>query len=155
MARELAILCCAAGSGDSAVPCPETAASFPSVITFSWFDSLAWTGYKRALLAGDLWDLNPRDKSSTCAPKFEANWGPKLRAANLASREREAANFSAGSEKVVVETAKKKTSRESLSIFLPLIKSFGLSFLVGSVLKFVHDIAVFIAPLLLKYGYLT
>eukprot|EP00092_Neocalanus_flemingeri_P004166 GFUD01004481.1.p1 GENE.GFUD01004481.1~~GFUD01004481.1.p1 ORF type:complete len:1636 (+),score=378.79 GFUD01004481.1:74-4981(+) len=139
-----------AGPDDSSLPCPETTSSFPSIITFSWFDSLAWTGYKRTILDADLWDLNPRDQSATVAPIFDSNWGPKLIAANLTSREKVDASFSVGGEKVVIETGNKKSKKESLSIFVPIIKSFGLSFLVGSVLKFFHDMMVFIAPLLLK-----
>jgi len=138
------------GQDDSSLPCPETTSSFPSIITFSWFDSLAWTGYKRSILDSDLWDLNPRDQSATVAPMFDKNWGPMLKSANLTSREKVDASFSVEGGEVVLETGKKKSPQESLSIFLPLIKSFGLSFLCGSVLKFFHDIMVFIAPMLLK-----
>jgi len=129
---------------ESGKPCPENTSSFPSIITFSWFDSLAWTGYKRTIVDDDLWQLNPRDQSATAAPIFDANWGPKLKAANLNSREK------VEEKEVAIETGKKKTPKESLSIFAPLVKSFGMSFLLGSVLKFFHDIMVFIAPMLLK-----
>eukprot|EP00090_Calanus_glacialis_P002437 TRINITY_DN11824_c0_g1_i1.p1 TRINITY_DN11824_c0_g1~~TRINITY_DN11824_c0_g1_i1.p1 ORF type:complete len:1639 (-),score=332.95 TRINITY_DN11824_c0_g1_i1:544-5460(-) len=132
------------GPDDSTIPCPETTSSFPSIITFSWFDSLAWTGYKRTILDADLWELNPRDQSATVAPVFDNNWGPKLKAANLTSRGK------VDGGEVVIETGKKKSPKESLSIFLPLVKSFGMSFLLGSVLKFFHDIMVFIAPMLLR-----
>ena len=37
-----------------------------------------------------------------------------------------------------------------VSIFMPLIKSFGSSFLCGSFLKLFHDVLVFIAPILLR-----
>lgn len=131
------------GPDDSVLPCPETTSSFPSIITFSWFDTLAWTGYKRTILDADLWELNPRDQSATVSPIFDTNWGPKLKAANLTSRGKP------DSGEVEIETGK-KSPKESLSIFLPLVKSFGMSFLLGSVLKFVHDIMVFIAPMLLK-----
>ena len=53
----------------------------------------------------DLWQLNPRDQSATVAPIFDANWGPKLKAANLNSREKVV------EKEVVIETGKK--------IFLP------------------------------------
>lgn len=135
---------------DSTTPCPETTSSFPSIITFSWFDSLAWTGYKRAIVDADLWELNPRDQSATVAPIFDKNWGPKLKAANLTSREKSDAGYKVANEEVTVESAKKKSPKETLSVFLPLVKSFGLSFAMGSILKFAHDIMVFIAPMLLK-----
>ena len=89
----------------------------------------------------DLWQLNPRDKSATVVKIFYDYWGPKLKAANLTCR------------KTVVtkeRTTKKEIQKESLSIFVPLVKSFGLSFLFGSVLTFCYEIMVFIAPMLLK-----
>ena len=49
-----------------------------------------------------------------------------------------------------VEPNRSRLAKENLSIFRPLVVSFGLSFLTGSCLKFIHDIAVFIAPVLLK-----
>ena len=74
-----------------------------------------------------------------------------MQAANLSSREVPEASFSAsdGGE-VKIEPSKGNLAKENLSIFRPLVVSFGLSFLAGSCLKFIHDIAVFIAPVLLK-----
>ena len=137
---------------DSAHPCPETNSSFPSVITFSWFDSLAWTGYKRAILEADLWDLNPRDQSANVAPRFGQNWAPLLKAANLQGRAEKKENstvFNNESGKVSIQTGK-KSPRESLSIFVPLIKSFGWTFLGGSIIKACHDVMVFISPMILQ-----
>ena len=60
-------------------------------------------------------------------------------------------SFSAiGGGEVKVEPNRSRLAKENLSIFRPLVVSFGLSFLTGSCLKFIHDIAVFIAPVLLK-----
>ena len=138
------------GSIDSPNPCPETNSSFPSRITFSWFNSLAWTGYKRAILDTDLWDLNPRDKSATVAPIFDRNWAPKLKAAKLSSRKTDTVEADVdGKEKVVVKTGS-KSPKENLSIFMPLVRSFGTSFLYGSVIKLFHDLMVFIQPILLR-----
>ena len=136
---------------DSPNQCPETSSSFPSVITFSWFDSLAWTGYKRAIMEPDLWDLNPRDQSANVAPIFDRNWAPRLQAANLQSRadKKENKSTTQDSEKVEIQTGK-KSPRESLSILVPLIKSFGWSFLGGSIIKAFHDVMVFISPMILK-----
>ena len=168
-----------AATEGSGPPSPETSSPFPSIITFSWFDSLASTGYKRALTTYDLWQLNPRDQSATVAPIFNKNWQPMMQAANLTSRESPEArwvkivclclpqspsetflilissqpslSFSAtGGGEVKVEPNRSRLAKENLSIFRPLVVSFGLSFLTGSCLKFIHDIAVFIAPMLLK-----
>ena len=115
--------------------------------------SLAYTGFKRAIQSSDLWQLNPRDQSATVAPVFTSNWEPRLQQARLTSREEEAnSTFTAahGGEVKVEPGISSTKAKENLSIFPPLVASFGLSFLCGSILKFVHDIAVFIAPVLLR-----
>ena len=76
-----------AATEGSGPPSPETCSPFPSIITFSWFDSLATLGFKRALTTSDLWQLNPRDQSATVAPIFNKNWQPMMQAAHLESRE--------------------------------------------------------------------
>ena len=84
------------------------------------------------------------------APIFDKNWAPQLKAAHLDSRESPEAEVDAeDKEKVVVKTGG-KSAKEKLSIFLPLVKSFGVSFLGGSIIKLFHDLMVFIPPMLLK-----
>jgi len=133
-------------------PCPEPTATFPSVLVFGWFNSLCWTGYKRSIVHDDLWDLNPRDASATVVPKFNSNWLPRLQAANLTKKvSDQEASFNAEDETVVVEPGKKgKSAKETLSIFPPLVKTFGMSFFVGSILKLIHDVMIFAAPLILR-----
>ena len=111
---------------------------------------MAWTGYKRAILDTDLWDLNPRDKSANVAPMFDKNWAPLLKAANDQTRaeRRESGKDGKDTEKVTVKSG--KSPKENLSIFVPLIKSFGLTFLGGSVIKAFHDVMVFISPMILQ-----
>ena len=41
---------------------PETGASFPSKMFFSWFDGLAWRGWRRTLTEDDLWALTPENR---------------------------------------------------------------------------------------------
>ena len=131
-------------------PCPEINATFPSVLLFNWFDSLAWTGYKRSLVEEDLWDLNPRDRSSTTVPMFNKNWEPQLKLARLEKREQPDASFGVGADAVKIETGSVEKHRASLSVFPPLIKTFGGTFFFGSLLKLFHDILVFVSPLLLR-----
>lgn len=44
-------------------PYPEQGASFLSRLLYTWFDPLAWKGYKTPLEQKDLWDMNPEDSS--------------------------------------------------------------------------------------------
>ena len=59
-------------------PCPESFASLPSYLTFSWITSLIWTGYRRPLTSGQLRLL----KGSFCtrnASLFQGtNKGPSI-----------------------------------------------------------------------------
>ena len=49
---------------------PIMNASFPSILTFSWFTGFAWTGFKRSLGFDDLYDLPPYVASQRVVPEF-------------------------------------------------------------------------------------
>lgn len=55
-------------------PYPEQGASFLSRLLYTWFDPLAWKGYKRPLEQKDLWDMNPEDSSKEIMPIFLKYW---------------------------------------------------------------------------------
>jgi hypothetical protein len=98
----------------------------------------------------DLWDLSPENRSSTVTRTFNAAWEPLLRAAHLEQRDAPEASFGAGCDTVKIEPASRvRAPRDSLSIFMPLVRSFGVSFGLGSLLKFFHDILIFASPVLL------
>ena len=100
----------------------------------------------------DLWDLNPRDRCSTLVTEFNKHWEPLLRGAHLEQRDAPEATFGANGDTVKVEPASgTRASRASLSIFMPLVRSFGMSFAIGSLLKLVHDILIFASPVLLMW----
>lgn len=51
--------------------CPERKASFPSRLAFSWFDSMAWKGYRSKLEMSDLWSVNSTESAKEIVPHFE------------------------------------------------------------------------------------
>lgn len=55
-------------------PYPEQGASFLSRLFYTWFDPLAWRGYRRPLEQKDLWDMNPEDSSKEIMPLFMRYW---------------------------------------------------------------------------------
>lgn len=55
-------------------PYPEDGASFLSRLFFTWFDPMAWKGYRRPLEKTDLWDINPKDASKEIRPLFMKYW---------------------------------------------------------------------------------
>ena len=145
----------AADTDGSRHPCPESDSSFPSVITFSWFNSLAWTGYRRALLETDLWQLSGRDQSANVVARFDTHWQPRLKAANLQARVDKNENKSSAplehqQQPQVKYKGSTNSPRENLTVTVPLIKSFGWTFAVGLLIKIGHDVCIFIPPMILK-----
>ncbi|XP_043498528.1 multidrug resistance-associated protein 1 isoform X2 [Polistes fuscatus] len=133
-------------------PCPEQNSSFPSRLTFAWFDALAWKGFKKPLEANDLWSMNPEDTATEIVPKFATYWNKNPRKEDKLfwsyfSVQNAKASFRKSSGQVNFDnTPKKKVS----SILPPLCKAFGATFIFGAVLKLVQDIMSFISPQLLK-----
>ncbi|XP_047368145.1 multidrug resistance-associated protein 1 isoform X4 [Vespa velutina] len=133
-------------------PCPEQNSSFPSRLSFAWFDALAWKGFKKPLESTDLWSMNPEDTASEIVPKFDRHWsktskkGDKLFWSYF-SVQNAKASFRKSSGQVDFDNDRKK----KVSSILPaLCKAFGATFLFGAVLKLIQDIMTFISPQLLK-----
>ncbi|CAH2014232.1 unnamed protein product [Acanthoscelides obtectus] len=59
-------------------PCPEQGAGALSRILYTWFDPMAWKGYRNPLVIEDLWDLNPEDSAKEVVPLFEKHWHASL-----------------------------------------------------------------------------
>ncbi|KAL1139319.1 hypothetical protein AAG570_006305 [Ranatra chinensis] len=129
-------------------PCPEAASSFPSRITFSWFDSLAILGFRRPLLASDLWSLNYDDMASEVIPKFDKYWNAQVKKNSKTSVGTKASfmKCSASVDLENLENTKKKPS----SILLPLCQAFGSTFIFGAFLKLVQDLMQFVSPQILS-----
>ena len=51
-------------------PSREPAASFLSLATFAWVDSIIWNGYRNTYEASDVWDLPPSDKAAKVLADF-------------------------------------------------------------------------------------
>ncbi|XP_014276421.1 multidrug resistance-associated protein 1 isoform X1 [Halyomorpha halys] len=130
-------------------PCPETSASFPSRLTFSWFNSLAYLGFKRPLVRSDLWTMKHQDMASEIFPIFDKHWCDTVKKNNKTYKD-DSAKFSKSVNSVDISGTGKTKSKPS-SILPALIKAFGPTFLFGASLKLVQDLLVFISPELLKY----
>ncbi|XP_048480556.1 multidrug resistance-associated protein 1 isoform X3 [Plutella xylostella] len=125
--------------------CPENAAGFPSRLTFSWFDPLAITGFRKSLVESDLWALNPQDSSSEIVPKFEKFWQRTLRKRETSNNPK--ATFTRTTATVDL---KPETERKPASILPALCLAFGGQFVFGSILKLANDILLFLSPQLLN-----
>ncbi|XP_046739583.1 multidrug resistance-associated protein 1 isoform X11 [Diprion similis] len=127
-------------------PCPETNSSFPSKILFTWFDPMAWKGFKKPLETDDLWAMNPEDTAAEIVPKFDKYWMETLRKSDNAQGTK--ASFRKSSGQVDFNSARRK---KIASILPALCKAFGPTFLFGSLLKLSQDILTFASPQILKF----
>lgn len=128
-------------------PCPEQRASFLSKLFFSWFDTLAWKGFRKPLEAKDLWNMNPEDTAREVIPVFDKHWNETVRkTSNVPSPK---ASFRKRSGNVDFGDGKQRKKSQA-SILPALCKAFGSTFLFGSLLKLVQDLLTFVQPQLLK-----
>ena len=89
-------------------PLPEISASFPNKMTFSWISGLLITGWKRPLTSEDLYDLNATERCANVSEKWMKNWN---------------------------KLANKRYSRKPVNVLLPMLQTFGLYYLLSSVLQ--------------------
>nr|XP_008197328.1 PREDICTED: multidrug resistance-associated protein 1 isoform X6 [Tribolium castaneum] len=106
-------------------PCPEENSSFLSRLLFSWFDPLAWRGFRRPLVDSDLWDMKPEDSASEVVPTFEKHW------------------------KRILQKCESSTKKQA-SILPALVKAFGPTFIFGALLKLIQDLLTFVSPHILN-----
>ncbi|CAB3223726.1 unnamed protein product [Arctia plantaginis] len=121
---------------------PEDASGVPSRLTFSWFDPVAITGYRRTLTEDDLYSLSPKLLSKETVPRFDKYWKRALK--KQWSRTEEPSS----SETSSLKGGKKE--KNIVSILPVLIRAFGGQFFVAMVLKLCNDLLLFAAPVLLR-----
>ncbi|KOB77962.1 ATP-binding cassette sub-family C member 1 [Operophtera brumata] len=127
-------------------PCPERASGFPSRLTFSWFDPLALTGFRRGLTEKDLWSLNPQDASLEVVQRFDKIWERSLRKRELSNGTQATYRKTSASVNFKPDEEKKPAS-----ILPALCLAFGGQFLFGALLKLINDCLMFLSPQLLKF----
>ena len=101
---------------------PETFASFPSKMLFSWFDSLAWKGWRSNLVMAELWNLPSVLRCRGVIPIWDKHW----------------------------DSAKKGAKKE-VSILSTLVYSFGVEFGMSAVLTLIYTILQFASPQLVNF----
>jgi ATP-binding cassette subfamily C (CFTR/MRP) protein 1 len=130
-------------------PCPEEHSSFLSRLLFSWFDPLAWRGFRRPLVDSDLWDMKHEDSAAEVVPMFEKHWRKILqKSESNSSTHQTRASYKLDSARVDIVNS--SSSKKQASILLALIKAFGPTFVFGAVLKLVQDLLTFVSPQILN-----
>ncbi|XP_065528068.1 ATP-binding cassette sub-family C member 2 isoform X2 [Lathamus discolor] len=156
---------------------PEVTASFLSSITFEWYSSMVFKGYRKPLEIEDIWELKAKDKTQSIYNVFEKNMKTAVRKAQaeLEKRKRKKRrregdldhvnNISkAQSQDILVleekQPKKKKKGDKGDSgshkdyprgwLIKTLCKTFWQKLLLSVAFKLVHDVIVFVSPQLLK-----
>lgn len=129
-------------------PCPELSCSFPSWLFFSWCDGMVVRGYRTNLERKDLWSLNPSDKTKAIFPIFERHWQKEIKK----SKCKMISSMRNGYQSYKRQDSYAATSEFKVkqpSILKVLFKSFGWLYLMGTFLKLISDLFLFVNPMLL------
>uniref|UniRef100_A0AAY4E645 ABC-type glutathione-S-conjugate transporter n=1 Tax=Denticeps clupeoides TaxID=299321 RepID=A0AAY4E645_9TELE len=155
---------------------PEIGASFLSRITFNWFNSMVFHGYKRPLVQDDMWELNEEDSTRHICQKFESIMNTELgkarRRLQMKQSRKKAKQKSdphlnglskgVSHDVLVMETGEKKKKKKKekekkdkteypKSWLIPtILKSCKWILIESAFLKLLQDVLSFISPQLLK-----
>ncbi|XP_060863090.1 multidrug resistance-associated protein 1-like isoform X2 [Metopolophium dirhodum] len=124
-------------------------ASFPSKVLFSWFDSFAWSGYKRSIESKELWNMMYDDSSQEVVSVFDKHWKCSLIKAKLQDSKK-VHSIKNKPNVSVIDSKYTHKKQYKISILPVLCKSFGSTFLFGSFLKLIRDCLIFVSPQVLK-----
>ena len=102
--------------------CPRSEAGIFSKVFFSWFDSVAWKGFRRPLKAKDLWELEEENEAVRIAKQFGSAWA----------------------------CGKDRKAGKPVKIMPALFKAFGGYYAIGSVVTVVPHLLDLLAPLILR-----
>ncbi|KAI1280794.1 Multidrug resistance-associated protein 1 [Halotydeus destructor] len=131
-------------------PNPLDVASFPSKITYWWFNGLAYQGWKDSLTMKDLWGISEDEKTSNIGKRFANVWldrTPEIEKSAMKVDDLEV-RFSGDAAKI---GSPKKKLAEKPGVLTAVTKSFGWSFLSCALMKFCYDCLQFSNPQLLKW----
>ncbi|NXH94045.1 MRP2 protein, partial [Pachycephala philippinensis] len=156
---------------------PEVTASFLSSITFEWYSSMVFKGYRKPLEIEDVWELKDKDKTKALYTAFEKNMKTTMRKAQVELEKRKRKKRRREGDPDHVNNMSKAQSQDVLVLKQPkkkkkkkgdnadsgppkdyakgwLMKALGKTFrqnlLLAVAFKVVHDALVFVSPQLLK-----
>uniref|UniRef100_A0A8C6JD60 Canalicular multispecific organic anion transporter 1 n=1 Tax=Melopsittacus undulatus TaxID=13146 RepID=A0A8C6JD60_MELUD len=164
------------GFGRKLSASPLSSSMMSCSITFEWYSSMVFKGYRKPLEIEDVWELKAKDKTQSIYAVFEKNMKTAVRKAQaeLEKRKRKKRrregdldhvnNISkAQSQDILVleeKQPKKKKGDKGDSgsqkdyprgwLIKTLCKTFWQNLLLSVLFKVVHDVIVFVSPQLLK-----
>lgn len=91
----------------------------------AWFDPFLWKGFRNPLKLEDLWEMSFKDSSREVIRTFSKNW-----------------------KRTMIKSTKQHSKQAS--ILLPIIETFGLTYMLSFFLKMFLDVLAFAQPQLLR-----
>ncbi|KAL3268300.1 hypothetical protein HHI36_007418 [Cryptolaemus montrouzieri] len=104
---------------------PEADSCFLSRLLFSWFETLAWKGFRKPLTDQDLYDLRDQDSARHVVVNFDYHWNKKR-----------------------IKT--KKNPNPKVSILPICLQAFLSTFILAITLRFSSDVLGFVSPQILS-----
>ncbi|KAM8934198.1 multidrug resistance-associated protein 1-like [Pelodytes ibericus] len=140
-------------------PCPVLNASFVSQVTFSWFTEIMFRGYKTPLKGEDIWSLRKHDTAEEILAKFskamEIEWH-KTRPLEVLSAHSSSAPLE-NHDQILEEIDDQEVLLKSPSMQMTpksllkiIMKTFGLEYLLSSLLMVLFTAFLFISPQLMS-----
>lgn len=145
--------------------CPKDVASFTSKLTFWWYNSLVFKGFRRPLTADDLWNVRLNDKSATLFKQFNTFWKhrefdreKKMKDAITTTNEA-VKNGKVNGKKVEIEeddenlpgnVSEETRSHASTSLVMIIVLQFWKYFTFPCAARFVTDIINLANPIVMK-----
>lgn len=111
---------------------------------------MTWKGYRKPLEIEDIWDLNHCNSSRSIVPQFDKQWKKEVYNANFGKENgsERSKKFDTGSDNVDVKNHYRKKPANAVGAFF---KAFVATFAIGSFLRFIPDMLVFVSPKVLGY----
>ncbi|KAI1280801.1 Multidrug resistance-associated protein 1 [Halotydeus destructor] len=131
-------------------PNPLYTASFPSKVTYWWFNGLAYTGWKDSLKMKDLWDISDEEKTASVGQRFAKVWLRRNQEIKTSNAKNSALDLKLSKKATKTDSTPKKTV-EQPGVLSTIMRSFGWAFATAASLKFCYDCLQFANPQLLKW----
>ncbi|XP_054163879.1 multidrug resistance-associated protein 1-like [Oppia nitens] len=114
--------------------CPKESASSLSRLTFWWFNSMIFKGYKKPLNTTDMWSLSHKNQTNYILRIFDKIWNPAFEKAKDNAIQR-----AAPGEAIITE----------ISILNTIIKTFWPGMLLAALIRLVASSLTFVNPMVL------
>ena len=106
--------------------CPKTSASFISRLSYDWYSSLTYIGWRRPIVMNDVWQTRQEDSALYNYDRFRHHMD-RLKAQNKA-----------------------QGKPQKVSILRLIWASLAYYFVTGALFKLFNDVFIFINPMIMK-----